>query len=256
LAGIYAAVPYVVWYCTQQGIPLFVSFGLALVFGILVSVACEAINHRPLRRKGASDGAHLVSSLGIFIILVQLIAISFGNETKVLRIGVDASTRFIGATLTRTQITAAILAVVLLAAYVIWLWVTDVGLRLRALADNPTEIALRGYNVRRLHLLAFGLSGALASGAAILSAYDLGFDPNGGLVALLLAIVAMIIGGRQSFLGPIIGSIVLGVTRNAVVWYWSAKWQDAATFLLLAACLIFLPNGLLGRKMRMEAAST
>jgi branched-chain amino acid transport system permease protein len=255
LAGVYAAAPYVTWYGIQKGLSLPASVALALTFAIVVSVFCEALNHRPLRRKGASEGAHLVASLGISIILVQMVALLSGNETKVLRPGVDLTIHLAGATLTRTQIAAAIIAAVLLAGYVVWLRVTGLGLRLRALADNPVEVALRGYNIHHLHLLAFGLSGALGSVAALLSAYDLGFDPNGGLVAVLLAIVAMIIGGRQSFFGPIVGGLILGVARNSVVWYWSAKWQEAVTFLLLAICLLFLPNGILGRKTRLEAAS-
>jgi branched-chain amino acid transport system permease protein len=86
-----------------------------------------------------------------------------------------------------------------------------------------------------------------------LTAYDLGFHPNGGLAILLLAIVAVIIGGRQSFLGPILGALLVGISRNLVVWFWSSKWQDAVTFLLLAITLLLIPNGILGRKTRLEA---
>jgi branched-chain amino acid transport system permease protein len=84
-------------------------------------------------------------------------------------------------------------------------------------------------------------------------AYDIGFDANGGLNTVLLAVVAVIIGGRQSFLGPILGGILLGVIRSEVVWFWSARWQEAITFLILAIFLFVRPNGLLGNKMRLEA---
>ena len=91
---------------------------------------------------------------------------------------------------------------------------SQLGLEFRALADNAKEFALRGYNVNRLRLLAFGLSGLLGAVSSLLVAYDIGFDPNGGLNAVLLAVVAVIIGGRQSFLGPILGGILLGVIRS------------------------------------------
>ena len=252
LAGIYVAVPYVAWYGSQKGLPFAVAVSLAICFGILASFLCEILNHRPLNRKGASDGAHLIASLGVSIIFIQAVALIFGNETKVLRTEVDSTFHFIDATLTRTQIVAAITSAMLLAGYVMWLRLTGLGLTLRALADNPVEVALRGYDVFRLRLVAFGISGALGSVAALLTAYDLGFDPNGGLGPLLLAIVAVIIGGRRSFIGSIIGGIILGLARNSVAWHWSAKWQDAVTFLLMAISLLLLPNGLLGRKVRLE----
>lgn len=253
LAGIYTAVPYVAWTTTKNGLALPLAVTLAVTFGIIASLLCDYLNHRPLRRKGASEAAHFVSSLGISIAMVQIVALLFGNESQVLRTGVNKTITFAGAMLTHTQIVSALVAASFLIGYAVWLRLTGFGLQLRALANNPVEVALKGYSARRLHLLAFGISGALGSVAALLASYDLGFDPHGGLSALLLAIVAMIIGGRQSFLGPILGGIILGIVRSSVVWYWSAKWQDAVTFFLLAVGLLLFPNGILSRKTRLEA---
>jgi len=101
--------------------------------------------------------------------------------------------------------------------------------------------------------MAFGISGIFCSGSALLVSYDIGFDPHGGLIALLLAVVAVIIGGRQSFMGPVMGGILLGLVRSEVVWFLSARWQEAITFLLLALFLFVRPNGIFGRKGRLEA---
>jgi len=69
----------------------------------------------------------------------------------------------------------------------------------------------------------------------------------------LLAVVAVIIGGQSSFSGPVLGALLLGIIRAQVVWYMSARWQEAATFLLLAVFLLFKPQGLLSSKTRLEA---
>jgi hypothetical protein len=53
--------------------------------GIGISLTCEWLNHSQLERQGASSGAHLISSLGIYIV----VAMTWGNETKVLRAGLD-----------------------------------------------------------------------------------------------------------------------------------------------------------------------
>ena len=41
--------------------------------------------------------------------------------------------------------------------------------------------------------------------------------------------------------------------RAEVEWYISARWIDAATFVLLASFLLFRPNGIVVRRARLEA---
>lgn len=253
LGGVYATVPFVAWECLKSGWPWFLGILAAALAGMGVSLACELINHGLLEKKGATSGAHLVSSLGIYIILIQAVAIIWGNETKVLRMGLDGVVTFGNVVLTYAQVIAASVSLVIVVLFYLWLEYSQLGLQFRALADNPKEFALHGYDVRRLRLVAFGISGLLGSVSSLLVAYDIGFDPNGGLSAMLLAVVAVIIGGRQSFFGPVLGGILLGVVRSQVVWYLSARWQAAMTFLLLALFLFLRPNGILGSKVRLEA---
>jgi branched-chain amino acid transport system permease protein len=255
LGGIYAAVPFVAWACANAGWPPLASVAAAVAVGIALSFGTELLNHGPLEKRQASSGAHLVASLGAYTVMVAGVSLIWGNETKVLRTGIDQTFIFGGVVLTQAQVVAAIVAIFLIAAFYLLLKFTNIGLQFRALADNPVEFALRGYNVERLRLLAFGVSGALGSASALLVAHDVGFDPHGGLPMLLLAVVAVIIGGKQSFAGPALGAILLGLIRAEVVWFTSARWQDAATFLLLAICLYVRPQGLLGRKQRLEATT-
>jgi branched-chain amino acid transport system permease protein len=253
LGAVYAAAPFFVWRLLlfKQSWPLAVA--LALVGSVLISLACETFNHARLERKGGSSGTHLIASLGIYIILVQAVAVAFGNETKFLRVGVDSVFTLGSVTLSRAQLFAGAASILLLAIFYAWVRLTNLGLRLRALADNPAQLALQGYNIRQVRLLAFAIAGLLASACSLVVAYDIGFDPQGGLVALLLAIVAVIIGGRDTWLGPILGGILLGIIRAEVVWFMSAKWQDAITYALLALFLLVRPGGLLGRGIRLEA---
>jgi branched-chain amino acid transport system permease protein len=255
LAGIYVLGPYVAMTFIGHSVPWPLALVAALGMGALLSATCEWLNHARLEKRGASTGTHLVASLGLFIIIVQAIVTIWGGEPKVLRLGQDKVVRAGGLMLTRAQLVAVGVSALLLAAFHVWLRRSDLGLRFRALADNPQEMALRGYDVRWLRLLAFGISGFLASAASLCTAFDLGFEPHSGLPTLLLAVVAMIIGGRSSFVGPLVGGLLLGLIRSEVVWYLSARWQEAVTFFLLAAFLLLRPQGLLGQKARLEAAA-
>jgi branched-chain amino acid transport system permease protein len=245
LGAIYAMTPFVVWACLRQGWGLPAAIGAALLASVVLSLACEALNHWPLERRKAPPGVHMIASLGVYIVLVQVIVLLWGNETKVLRRGLDQVFNIGEVVLTQAQLTAAVVSVLLFAAFAAWLGYTQGGLRFRALAENPTEFALRGYNVWGTRLVAFGWSGLLAASAALVVASDGGFVPTGGLSALLLAIVATIVGGRFKFAGIMLGGILLGILRSEVVYHFSARWQEAVTFFLLAVFLFVRPGGLM-----------
>jgi len=254
LAGIYSATPFVAHAVLKAGGPPWLAALVAIVSAMILSLLCEWANHAPLARRRASDGAQLIASLGIYIVLVQVIAMIWGNDTKTLRRGLDSVTHFQGTIVTGAQWITLGTAAVLIGGFAVFLMRSNIGLRLRALADNPTMFALYGYNIDRHRLLAFALCGFFAGASSLVTAYDIGFDPHTGLHTVLLAIVAVIIGGQGSFAGPVLGALLLGLLRAQVVWHLSARWQEAATFALLAAFLLLRPQGLLGKKTRLEAA--
>lgn len=253
LAGVYSVVPYLALSVLGAGWGWPAALAASLLGAVGLCLLCEWANHGPLARKGASDGAQLIASLGIYIVLVQIVAMVWGNSTKTLRTGLDSVTRLGETIVTGAQWTTLGAGALCLAAFALLLLRSDLGLRLRALADNPKMFALFGYNVNRYRLLAFALCGVFVAAASLVTAYDIGFDPHTGLHAVLLAVVAVIIGGRGTFLGPVLGALLLGLLRAQVVWHFSARWQEAATFALLAAILLLRPQGLLGGKSRLES---
>ncbi|MFW5739047.1 MAG: branched-chain amino acid ABC transporter permease [Myxococcota bacterium] len=252
-AATYTIAPFVVWSTLRAGIPWPLAVFAGLGASVALAVGCEVVNHARLERRHASGDLHLIASLGTYIAALQAIAIAWGNEAKFLYPGAHPTFTIAGIIVTRTQALNIGLSscVVLLTGWL--LRRTGVGLRLRALSDNPTELALRGHAVAPLRMELFALSGAIAAVAAILTAYHVGFDPYGGLEALLLAVVATVIGGRGSFWGPVLGGLVLGVTRSLVVLYASPAWKESATFVLLTLFLLLRPVGLIGKATRLEA---
>ena len=254
LGGIYVLAPYLAWVALQGGLSWTLGVAVALAAGASVSVLCEVVNHWPLERKQASANAHLISSLGLFILFVQFVALIWGNQTKVLRSGIDPTFSVAGVIVTRSQAVSLVTSVLVLVVFFIWIRFTNLGLRFRGLADNATEMALRGHNVRWLRIMAFGISGMFGATAGLVVAFDIGFDPHTGLHAILLAVVATIIGGRQSLFGPAIAGATLGVVRAMVVWELSARWQEPVTFLILVVFLLFRPRGLFQPKTRLEVS--
>ena len=255
LGGCIALAPYLAWQAMQSGLPRWGGVLIAVSVVVAVGVLIEEWVHWPLERKRAPSEIHLIASLGVYLILVQVIALIWGNETRVMRAGVDTVWSWGDLTLAQAQFLGPLAA--LLAAFLLYAWLRRAGrgVELRALADNPILTALLGRNVRALRRWVFGLSAALAALAALAQAWDVGFDPHLGLKAVLLGMVAMIIGGTGSYLGPLLGGVLLGVLRAQVVWFGSARWEEAVTFGVLALFLFFRPKGLFTVKTRLEASS-
>ena len=253
LGAIYALAPYVVLAAVQAGQPWFAGAAAAVLVAVVLGVAAEELMHHPLERKRAPAAVHLIASLGAFLVVGQLIVLLWGSDAQVLRAGVDTIHVLAGLTVAGGQSAGAAAAVVALAATFAWLRWTDIGLQFRALAGNPRLLATLGHDIRTLRRVVFAGSGALAAIAAIASARDVGFDPNVGMRTVLVGVAATIVGGRGSFAGAALAGVLLGVVRAQIVWHASARWEEAATFLVLAAFLLLMPDGLHGLARRRPA---
>lgn len=255
LAGIYSLAPFLASALHRGGLGWAVALIAASIACAAIALGLEWASHRRLARHRASEGAHLIASLGAYTVIAQVIAMVWGNETKPLRMTLDSVTDLFGMRITGAQWWTLGAAVVVICSLSALLRLSPAGLRLRALAENPAQLALFGYNIHRHRALAFVLAGLIASVSALATAYDTGFDPHGGLHALILAIVAVIVGGRDTFAGPVVGGLMVGLLRAQVVWHSSARWEEPATFAVLVAFLMFRPWGVLGRKARIEATT-
>ena len=253
LAGIYALAPFVSYSILRHGGGLGLAVTGAIVVSAVLSLLCDWTCHGPLSREKASDGIQLLTSLGIYIVIVQTISIFWGSDWKHLRADTNDVFQWGGAHITSAQAAKLIAAVILIGTCAAVIRFSGFGVRVRALADSPTQFALWGYNVRRYRMAAYALAGSLASMSALVTAYDYGFEPQAGLPALLLAIIAAIIGGKTLVAGPVAGALILGMLRIGVEWQWSARWQEPITFAVLAIFLVLRPQGLLSRRNRLES---
>lgn len=253
--AIYTAAAYACWLLlVQLHWPTIATVAIALLVAAALGALTELVIYAPLNRRNASLLVALLSSLGLYIALVNVIALLFGNETKVLRPGIEKTYHFGAVILTRVQLAEVATAVVLLPAFVLLLKCSRWGKVIRAVRDNPTLASVLGINLRAVRLWVFASGSALAGLAAVLAALDVGVDPNVGMPALLTASVALIVGGVGTFEGPVLGAFLLGLLQSLVVWKISARWTDAITFAVLILFLLFRPTGLVGRRRRLEEA--
>jgi branched-chain amino acid transport system permease protein len=241
-------------YCflSLLGLPLALSVVLALLMASVLGVLVELIIYRPLSQKGASAAVSLISSLGVYIIMVNLLAMFFGNETRILRSGVEATSSFGNVILTRVQVAQIAVSGLFVALYWVFLRKSHLGRICRAVADDSVLASVLGIKVQATRLVVFAVGSFLAGIGSLLVALDVGIDPQIGFPMVLVATVACIIGGLHRFIAPALGGILLALIQSLVVWRTSAKWESAVTFALLICFLLVRPQGLLGVRQRLE----
>lgn len=233
------------------GFSLLTSIPFAVLCSCLLGCLIEFSIYKPLRKKKSSALILLLASLGIYIVLQNVISIVFGDDTKSIRTWtVVEGLNFFGARITPVQIIIIASSLILLLLTFAVLRFTRIGSAMRAVANDPELANISGINSDRVILISFAIGSALAGIAGILVSLDVDMTPTMGMNYLMMGVVAMIVGGVGSIRGIVLGSLLLALAQNLGVWYISSQWQDAIAFAILLIFLLFKPEGFFGKKLK------
>jgi branched-chain amino acid transport system permease protein len=242
-------------------LPIKLPFALALILGStlagLVGVAVERIAFRPLRRKGADPLLTVVSSLGVALVIVNVIqylvgaenytfpADTYGNLPPAINFGLAENPIPIRS----VQVVIFAVSVVILAILTYLINYTKYGKAMRAVAEDPTTANLLGIDTDRFIVLTFFVSSFLAglAGSLVGSGFSI-TGPYFGIGFGLKGLAVIVLGGLGSIPGAVIGGLVIGLVEAFVPGEYSA-YKDAVAFGLLFIMLLVRPRGLLGRSL-------
>lgn len=234
------------------GIPIALSIPFAIICSILLGCLIEFSIYRPLRKKQASSMVLLLSSLGLYIFLQNMVSMFFGDDTKSIRTGeVKEGLKFFDARITPIQITTIVVAITVTILIILFYKYTQLGKAMNAVSSDKELAEYAGINTDRVILWSFAIGSGLAALAGILVALDVDMTPTMGMNALLLGVVVMIIGGNN-IKGMVLAALLLSFAQNFGVWYISSQWKDSIAFIILVLFLLFKPEGFFGKKIRKQ----
>jgi branched-chain amino acid transport system permease protein len=123
---------------------------------------------------------------------------------------------------------------------------TPLGRRMRAMRDDPLAAGASGAEIAVLRMIAFVLASVYGGAAGVLYAGLIHYvAPETFSIADMFLLLAMvIIGGRQSLAGCVIGAIALTIAQQELINL--AAYAQLGYGLLVVLVVVFAPTGLVG----------
>jgi branched-chain amino acid transport system permease protein len=126
---------------------------------------------------------------------------------------------------------------------------TYLGKAIRATAQDRRAAMLMGIDIQKIYIFTFGIGIALVGIASSLLAPIYSIYPGIGAQFVLVAYVAVVLGGLGNIPGAILGSLIIGITETFSGFFISPGWRQAIYYAVFILVLIFRPQGLFGQKL-------
>jgi branched-chain amino acid transport system permease protein len=244
------------------GLPL--GFFVALLVGIAVAAAVALVTERLVYRPiDVGSIGLLITSIGVAFVYRGLVHIGFGADVE--RYGVRALRPIeallpYGVRVTQHDVAIVLSAVLLVAGLHVLLQYTDLGRKMRAMADNPDLARISGIRTRRVKLWTWVIGAGLAGAAGVFLGLFNQLVPRMGFNVLLVVFAAVILGGIGSVYGAMLGGLLIGlvVELTPLLPRYGVpignEYANAVAFLVMVAVLLVRPTGIAGDAVDGEGA--
>lgn len=229
----------------QRGQSYWVALAAALVSGFVIGALVERFIVRPVET-GPEINAVIVT-LGVFVGFIALASLLFGNQLEAFPAPFSLSGLNAGSielALTQTDLFRVAAVLIAMAALLALFQLTSLGLQLRASAFGQEVARLLGVRVGRMLTLGWALAGLFGALAGILIASGAPISPNFMDGVVVFGFVAAVLGGLDSFVGAVVGGLVLGLTNSYVSGYLASSLVTLSALAILIVVLLLKPGGL------------
>ena len=236
---------------TYLNAPWWLTLIFAVLGAVLVSYLTELVAFRPVRSK--SPNALIITSFAVSMFLQNIVLILISSRARPVSLPAFFSARvtILGVTTPVRNLVIIGVTAVLLTALSIIMKKTVLGMAMRAAADQFTTTRLMGVPANVVISAAFVMSGLLAGVASIFwVSRSASVDPLSGAAPLLIAFIAVVMGGMHSTVGAVVGGYVYGLIFNLLSITLPASmisYRDAFMFALVVLFLLFRPEGIVKR---------
>jgi branched-chain amino acid transport system permease protein len=192
----------------------------------------------------------LLVTLAIAIVLDNLALYLWTSTTRT--IDVPYATIYVDVWVTAVALPRLIaLGAAVLIGILFWLLMsrTDLGKAIRAVARERLGARIVGISVEHIFAMSFGIGAACVAIAACLLLPTFYVTPQVGHAFVLIAFTTVVLGGMGSFIGALLGGIILGVVEAFSGLFLGESLGQIGIYLIFILVLLFRPTGLFGQRM-------
>lgn len=234
----------------------FLKFGLPLWMAILVGIASSMlvgvfIDFVIIRNTSkVSPVAKQIITLGLVMIVLGLAPIFFGvDPLRLPRFINKGDLVFAGASISYNGLFNIAFGLAVMSSLFYVLQKTKWGLAVRTTASNEFVAKLMGVPTKNVTMGAWAVAGVLGVLSGIMVAPMTSVSLNLMDEIQINALVACVLGGFQTFYGPVLGAYIIGISRNLLLYYVSSIWGGQILYILILLFLVIRPYGLIGKKI-------
>jgi branched-chain amino acid transport system permease protein len=233
----------------QLGLPFPVAVLASGVTLAVVGALIEKFLFRPVIRRSTREESTMLLAAAIAFFLDAVILLIFGEKQRGVPKIINGV--FLGDTVVMPydRIAVGVIAVAMIAAFVLYMQYSRPGRAMRALAQDRIAAQLMGVNVERYSMIGFALGAMLAGVVGALLVTITGINSGIGGAISIKAFLMVMIGGAGVVGGAIAGGFILGMMESFGLNY-LRDFGDVTYLAIFVALMIFLsirPNGLMGK---------
>lgn len=236
------------FFMSELGWPWWIAAILGAILCAAVAVLEDQIAIRPVIGKRDSH-ALLVTTVGALVVIEGILMATWGHEPHAVPFfGGQEAFDFLGGRVSPVDlwlIGAALIAGIgahLFARRSLW------GLAARAATSDPENARVRGINLSAMRTASFALAGGLAGILGPIVVAKTGASVAVTITLTIFGFVALAVGGFGSFIGSLIGGILIGLIQAFAARYLGVEYPPIILFVVLLLVLLFVPTGLFGRR--------
>ncbi len=191
----------------------------------------------------------LLITLGLSILIENLALMFFKGDSRTISLPYTDKMIEIGPSLVAMPKLISFGAAMLLCALLgLFITRTDAGKAIRAVAKERKGARLVGIDVERVFAISFGIGLATLGAAACLLMPIFYVSPTTGHVFVMVAFTVVVLGGMGSFLGAVVGGLIVGLTESFGGLFLGESLGQIGISLIFILILLFRPSGLFGAK--------
>lgn len=239
---------YLLYFLMEKPLSLPLSFALlpALFLTVLIGLGSDRLIFKPLRK--ANRLTLLITSLGLSFLLRNGAQLFWGAEIRTYGLEIKKGMRFLGVSITSNQVAIIVVSVLCLFLLYLFFYKSRMGKSMRAISDDLELARVMGIPSDRTIRWTWFIASSLAGLGGILLALDTNLHPGMGLINLVKAFAATLLGGVGNLWGALFGGMVIGLAENISIWILSPGYKDAIAFGIMVVMLLFRSSAVFSSK--------